>query len=63
MKFFEFRFALFFLLIPAPAQSLEHAVPGGLASNFIDAVVEAGRTTYSEKVVANSARKNSLTAS
>jgi hypothetical protein len=42
MKFFAFRFALFFLLIPSPAQSLEHGVPARLAADFIHAVVEAG---------------------
>lgn len=63
MKSFAFRFALFFLLIPSPAQSLEHGVPAGLAADFIHAVVEAGRTTYSEQVVEHLARQNSLTAS
>jgi hypothetical protein len=63
MKFFAFRFALFFLLIPSPTQSLEHGVPAGLAADFIHAVVEAGRTTYSEQVVEHLARQNSLTAS
>ena len=63
MKSFAFCLSPFFLLIPSPSQSLEHGVPAGLAAEFIHAVVEAGRTTYSEQVVEHLARKNSLTAS
>ena len=51
MKTFAFCIVLFFLFIPSPAQSLEDGIPAGLAADFIHAVVEAGRTTYSEQVV------------
>jgi hypothetical protein len=63
MKFFSFHVAMFFVLIPPPAQSLKDGVPAGLAADFIHAAVEAGRTNYSEQVVEHLARKNSLTAS
>ena len=63
MKSFAFRIALFFLFIPSPAQSMEQGIPAGLAADFIHAVVEAGRTTYSKHVVEHLARQDSLTAS
>ena len=63
MKSFAFHVALFFLLIPSPAQSLEDGVPAGLSADFIHVAVEAGRTTYSKQVVEHLARQNSLTAS
>ena len=62
MKSFALHVALFFLLIPCPAQSLEDGVPVGLGADFIHAKVEAGRTTYSEQVVEHLAGQNSLTA-
>lgn len=61
MKSFAFYVALIFLFIPYSAQSLEKGIPAGLAADFIHAVVEAGRTTYSEKVVEH--LKNSVAAS
>jgi len=61
MKSFAFRIALFFLLIPFPAQSQEQGIPARLAADFIHAVVEAGRTTYSKQVVEH--LQNSLIAS
>lgn len=65
MKSFAFRIALFFLFIPSTAQSLDHAegIPAGFAADLIHAVVEAGRTTYSEQVVEHLTRQNALTAS
>lgn len=63
MKSFAFLLAFFFVLIPSTAQSLEKGVPAGVAADFIHAVVEAGRTTYSEHVVEHLTKKNALTAS
>jgi len=63
MRSFAFRIALLFLLIPSPAQSLEHGIPARLATDFIHSVIEAGRTTYSKKVVEHLARQNALAAS
>ncbi len=63
MKSFAFRIALFFLFIPSPAQSQEKGIPAGLAADFIHAVVEAGRTTYSKQVVEHLTRQGALNAS
>ena len=65
MPSFVFRIALLFLFIPSPAQSLEQAegIPASLAADFIHAVIEAGRTTYSKKVVEHLTRQDAITAS
>ena len=65
MQSFVFRIALLFLLIPSPAQSLKQAegIPASLAADFIHAVIEAGRTTYSKKVVEHLTRQDAITAS
>jgi hypothetical protein len=63
MKSFALGIALFFLLLPSPAQSMEQGIPAGLAADLIHAVIEAGRTTYSKHVVEHLAQQNVLTAS
>ena len=63
MKSFAFRIFIFFLFIPSPAQSQEHGIPASLAADFIHAVIEAGRTTYSKKVVEHLTRQDAIAAS
>ena len=65
MQSFVFRIALLFLFISSPAQSLEQAegIPASLAADFIHAVIETGRTTYSKKVVEHLTRQDAITAS
>ena len=59
----SFALLIFIFFIPSPAQSLEHGIPARLAADFIHSVSEAGRTTYSQKVVEHLARQNALAAS
>lgn len=63
MKFFAFRIIVLVLLTPASVLSFESGIPAGRAADLIHAVIEAGRTTYSEQVVEHLARQNSLSAS
>ncbi len=65
MKSCAFCIVIFFFFIPSPAQSLEQAegIPASLAADFIHSVIEAGRTTYSKKVVEHLTRQDAITAS
>ena len=65
MKSCAFCIVIFFFFIPSPAQSLEQAegIPASLAADFIHSVIEAGRTTYSKKVVEHLTRQDAIAAS
>ncbi len=59
----SFSIALLLLLISSPSHSLEKGIPAAQAADFIHSVIEAGRSTYSEKVVEHLSRQKILTAS
>ena len=65
MKSFTFCIVIFFLLLPSSGQSLDQAtgIPAKVAAEFIHAVIEAGRTTYSKKVVEHLSRQDAIAAS
>lgn len=69
MRIFAPRIILFLILFPLffPAwlygQTQKHGIPAGMAADLIHAVIEAGRTTYSEHIVEHLSEQNILTAS
>ena len=65
MKSFTFCIVILFLLLPSSGQSLDQAagIPAKVAAEFIHAVIEAGRTTYSKKVVEHLTRQDVINAS
>ncbi|MBT3367218.1 MAG: DUF3365 domain-containing protein [Nitrospina sp.] len=63
MRSFAFCSVLLFLLLPTSAQSQNKGIPAALAADLIHSVIEAGRTTYSKKVVEHLARQDAIAAS
>lgn len=64
MKSFMFCVAIFLLFTFSPAQGSDQSsgIPARLAADYIHSVIEAGRTTYSKKVVEHLTRQDAIAA-